>query len=67
MITVHVNDTVHSIAVDSSIVDLLSQLEISANGIAIAIDQQIIPQSEWGNYKLQDQQNILLIKATQGG
>lgn len=67
MITVHVNDTAHSIAVDSSIADLLSQLEISANGIAIAIDQQIIPQTEWGNYKLQDKQNILLIKATQGG
>lgn len=67
MITVHVNNTAHTIPMDSSIADLLSQLKISANGIAIAIDQNIIPQSEWDTYKLQDKQNLLLIKATQGG
>jgi sulfur carrier protein len=67
MITVNVNNTEHTIAAESTITTLLSQLELAANGIAVAIDQNIIPQSDWGTYILQNNQNLLLIKATQGG
>ena len=36
-------------------------------GIAVAVNQQVIPRSNWSNYTLNDKDSILVIKATQGG
>lgn len=37
------------------------------NGVAIAVNNTVIPKKEWGNYLLKNQDAILIIKATQGG
>jgi len=39
----------------------------SVNGIAIAINQQIIAKSNWPTHQLHPGDNVILIKATQGG
>jgi len=36
-------------------------------GIAVAVNDTIVPRSQWENYILQPDDNILVIKATQGG
>jgi len=36
-------------------------------GIAVAVNDTIVPRSQWENYILQPDDNILIIKATQGG
>lgn len=36
-------------------------------GIAVAINSEIFPKSEWNHYQVKDQDNILIITATQGG
>lgn len=36
-------------------------------GIAIAVNQNIIPKTEWQNTVLKEQDKIMIIKATQGG
>ncbi|UXX78406.1 sulfur carrier protein ThiS [Reichenbachiella carrageenanivorans] len=36
-------------------------------GIAVAINDEILPKQEWEKYQVQDQDNILIITATQGG
>lgn len=36
-------------------------------GIAIAVNQQIVAKSNWGNHLLEPGDNITIIKATQGG
>ncbi|AMA50502.1 MULTISPECIES: sulfur carrier protein ThiS [Flavobacterium] len=43
------------------------ELPDKQKGIAIAIDQQVIPRSQWENTSLQSNQKIIIIKATQGG
>ena len=37
------------------------------NGIAVAINQEVIPKSDWENTWLDSSQQILIIRATQGG
>jgi sulfur carrier protein len=39
----------------------------SAQGIAIAINEQVVPKSEWESCVLKDNDAVLLIRATQGG
>ena len=36
-------------------------------GIAVAVNQTIVPKAKWPQHVLQPQDNVLLIKATQGG
>jgi sulfur carrier protein len=36
-------------------------------GMAIAVNQAIVPKAEWQQYRLQPHDKVLLIKATQGG
>ena len=39
----------------------------SANGIAFAVNEKVVPKNEWGRFQLKDNDKILIIKATQGG
>lgn len=67
MITVNVNNTAHTFYSPSNLQDLLTQLDISEKGIAVAVNNQIISKSDWNRRELADGENILIIRATQGG
>jgi len=64
---VFVNDDCVLIADQSNISQLLAQLKSPTKGIAIAIGQEIIPASQWDNHLLNEDDHVLLIRATQGG
>jgi sulfur carrier protein len=65
---VTVNKKPVELPVLAGITDLIQQLNLpSAQGIAIAVNQQVIPKSEWNTCILKDNDEILLIRATQGG
>ena len=65
---VTVNKKPVELPVSAGITDLIQQLNLpSAQGIAIAVNQQVIPKSEWSTCILKDNDEILLIRATQGG
>lgn len=52
----------------SGINALLQQLNLSSpQGIAIAVNEQVIPKSDWQSCVLKDNDAVLLIRATQGG
>jgi sulfur carrier protein len=36
-------------------------------GVAVAVNDTIVPRTQWENYILKPDDNILVIKATQGG
>jgi sulfur carrier protein len=51
-----------------SLLELLQQLNKSEqSGIAVAINNQVIPKDNWSAQALQDQDSITIITATQGG
>ena len=47
--------------------DLIKQLNLSSEGVALAIDNQVIPKKSWAEFELKDQMKVTLIRATQGG
>jgi len=52
----------------ATIAALLATLEISSpTGIAIAINDQVIKRDQWSSHLLCENDQILIIKATQGG
>ncbi|MBL6445155.1 sulfur carrier protein ThiS [Fulvivirga sp. 29W222] len=39
----------------------------SAKGIAVAVNDSVVPRDTWGEYILQPYDKIMIIRATQGG
>ena len=65
---IYVNNNLQELKEKSKISDALSALNIGAQkGIAIAINNNVSPKSEWDKYELKQEDKVTLIKATQGG
>lgn len=64
-----INNQTKQFATDSLTVQALLDLEIpiKQNGIALAINDTIIPKSNWNSHIILESDNILIISATQGG
>ncbi|RTZ00785.1 sulfur carrier protein ThiS [Flavobacterium sp. RSP49] len=64
-----INNQTKQFATDSLTVQALLDFEIpiKQNGIAVAINNTVIPKSDWNSYQIQETDNILIISATQGG
>jgi len=53
---------------DTVLIVLLQDLNIAnQKGIAIAVNNEVIPTDNWDSYPLKENDQILIIKATQGG
>jgi len=59
---------------DFSFEDRLSLLLLVENqqlknskGIAIAVNNKVVPKNNWDNYELKDNDSVTIIRATQGG
>jgi sulfur carrier protein len=50
-----------------SVEQMLTVVNAPAQGIAVAINQTIVARSEWAAHGLKQGDQIILIKATQGG
>ena len=64
-----INNHTKQFATDSLTVQALLDLEIpiKQNGIAVAINNTVIPKSNWNSHPIQETDDILIISATQGG
>jgi len=65
---VTVNRQKYIVPEDCSVQTLIaSVLQQSGRGLAIAINENIVPKTHWETFKLESGDNIIIIKATQGG
>ncbi len=65
-----INDQLKKIeSVSEFTVQQLIDLELrdKQKGIAVAVNNSVIPKTEWADHKLNEKDNVLIIKATQGG
>ena len=46
---------------------VIYQLGEKLNGVAVAVNDTVIPKTNWEQYTLHENDKILVIKATQGG
>jgi len=67
MVTVIVNENLIEIEENTSISQLLQKTNTAINGIAIAINNKIVSKTNWETQQFNNNDIILIIKATQGG
>jgi sulfur carrier protein len=68
MIEVSINQQNYSFPDSGTLADVLPLLKIrQADGIAIALNEAVIPKGEWAAYVLRAQDRVFVIRATQGG
>ena len=67
MITIHLNN--HSLDIDDNlnVLQLLQQISSPTKGIAVAINTEIISHAQWETETFKQNDNVLIIQATQGG
>ena len=65
---IKVNNEVLVLANEENIAELMQMLySNNTNGKAVAIDNKVVPMSAWETTKIKENDNILIITATQGG
>ena len=64
-----INNQTKQFPLDSFTIQALLDLEIpnKQNGIAVAINNTVIPKSNWNSHQITETDDILIISATQGG
>jgi sulfur carrier protein len=67
MITIMVNESQIEVDEKTTIHQLLRKVNTSINGIAVALNDNIVSRNQWDTMFLNQEDNILIIKATQGG
>ena len=68
MTNVLLNNKVCVVEKNSALADILQQNGITnQKGIAVAVNNAVVPKSEWQNKILNENDKITIIRATQGG
>jgi sulfur carrier protein ThiS len=62
-----VNDEAVQCEVGLSVAGALAKLNLDKPGIALALNQQILPRAQWAHQQLQDGDALLLFQAIAGG
>lgn len=64
---VFINHTPVETPTENTLADLLMQEGIAADGIAVAIDNRVVPRAEWRTTLLREEAKITVIRAVCGG
>jgi sulfur carrier protein len=66
--TVRVNGEGRELADDTTVADVVRTLvEHSERGVAVALDGDVVPRSEWDTTVLRDGAHVEVLRAVQGG
>ena len=61
------NDKSYSVKENTSIADFIEELGLKPEGIAIAINYEVVPKEQWAKTILTDKMELMLIHAASGG
>lgn len=66
---ININGEEKSVDQKINVYDLLIMIELDPkqSGIAVAIDREVIPKSQWKNVVLEEDSDVEIIRAVQGG
>jgi sulfur carrier protein len=65
---IYINDKPYPFEQEQLLSDLFKSLKMDVSkGIAVALNNKVVPRSEWNDCKVNSNDKLLLIKATQGG
>ncbi|MFC6222520.1 sulfur carrier protein ThiS [Hymenobacter artigasi] len=64
----YVNNIAQEVAENQSLTDLLAARGITEpRGLAVAVNDAVVPRAEWPTHAVQPHDRITIIRATQGG
>lgn len=66
-VEVYINNVPQFVEDSITLEQVLKNINVNNNGIAIAVNNAVIPKQEWSTKKIKEKDKILIIKATQGG
>ena len=64
---IQVNNKEVEISQESTLVQLTEQLRLPAQGVAIAVNNKMIPRTGWEQFTLHENDRLVIIKAACGG
>lgn len=65
---VFINNQLKQLTKETSLQRLLLEFGFEEfRGIAVAVNEQVVPKPQWNSYFLEDRDSITIIRATQGG
>lgn len=67
MITIKVNQEIHQFSEILTLAAFTRFINLNTNGIAIAINGTVVKKTDWSLRVLQNSDEVLIIKSTQGG
>jgi sulfur carrier protein len=64
-----VNGSLTELADGATVEAALAVLEVPAagRGVAVAVDAEVVPRTEWGRHELQEGARVEILRAIQGG
>lgn len=67
LMKISVNNKETEMANGSTLADLAAQLELPAQGVAIAVNNKMVPRAQWNDTILNENDSLVIIKAACGG
>ncbi|MCD8043026.1 MAG: sulfur carrier protein ThiS [Tannerellaceae bacterium] len=64
---IKLNDKPYEVKEGTSLLAFLEKLEIKKEGVAVAVNYQVIPKTQWESTILSAGQDLMLIHAVSGG
>ena len=65
---ISINNELKEVSSQLNIESLLEEISLpSTTGIAVAVNNQVVKKSAWGKFCLSENDEIIIIKAVQGG
>lgn len=65
--TVFLNDKEHEVAEGTTLAAFIDSLGLKPQGIAVAVNYEVVPKDKWAETLLSDRLELMLIHAVSGG
>lgn len=66
--TILINNEIHSTASNAFLSAVLATVQLNEKkGIAVAVNNEIVPRTRWTEFSLKENDSIVIIEASQGG
>ncbi len=66
-ISIKINEQLQQVGTDTNLVQIIEAFSLPAVGCVFAINNQVVPKSEWNNTTLSEGDSISLFQAIAGG
>ena len=65
--SVYVNGQPRDLGADASVADVVHSLGAGGSGVAVAVNDEVVPRGEWERTPLRDDDRVEVLTAVQGG